>query len=78
LGLLSHEVERARRSKAHLLALNRLWDIASSDLLREALGHRRLAHAGLADQAGVVLGAAAQDLQAWRRSSVRSRLPHAA
>jgi len=47
----------------HLLALNRLRHVAGRDLLREALRDRGLAHAGLADEARVVLRAPAQDLR---------------
>ncbi len=47
----------------HLLALDGLGDVAGGDLLREALRDGRLAHARLADEAGVVLGAPAQDLR---------------
>ena len=49
-------------SMAYLLALNCLWHIAVGDLLGQALSHSSLSHAGLAYQAGVVLGAAAQNL----------------
>src|ERR671928_194286 len=40
----------------------RLRDVAGDDALGEALDDRRLADAGLADQHGVVLRAAAEDL----------------
>ena len=46
----------------HALAAQRLGHLAVDDLLGQPLGDRRLAHAGLADQDGVVLGAPAQDL----------------
>ena len=46
----------------HLLPLDRLRHVTVGDLLREALGDRGLADAGLADEARVVLCAAAEDL----------------
>ena len=46
----------------HLLALDGLGHITLGNELREALCHSRLAHSWLADEAGVVLRAAAQDL----------------
>jgi hypothetical protein len=57
----------ARDQQAHverddLLAFDRLGDVAAGDALREAFGHGRLADAGLADEARVVLRAAAEDL----------------
>lgn len=48
---------------SHLLALDGLWHIAVSNLLRESLCDGGLAHTGLANEAGVVLGAAAQNLR---------------
>lgn len=47
----------------HLLALDGLGHIALGDELRQALGHGGLAYSRLADEAGVVLRAAAQDLR---------------
>src|SRR5260370_12864893 len=46
----------------HALVLKRLRNVAHVDLLRETLGDRGLAHAGLADKGRVVLRSAAQDL----------------
>ena len=45
-----------------LLALDGLGHVAGHDLLRQALDDGRLAHAGLADEDRVVLGAAGQHL----------------
>lgn len=45
-----------------LLALNRLGHVAGGNLLGQTLSHGRLADTGLADQARVVLGTAAQNL----------------
>ena len=56
---------------SHLLALNGLRDIAVGNLLRQALCHSSLAHTRLADQAGVVLRAAPQNL----RDALNLRLP---
>ncbi len=44
------------------LVAQRLGDLALDDALRQALGDRRLADAGFADQRRVVLGAPAEDL----------------
>ncbi len=38
----------------HALVLEALWNVALDNPQREPLGNRRLAHAGLADQHGVV------------------------
>ena len=46
------------------LFFERLGHLAVDDALREALDDRGLAHAGLADQHRVVLGAPLQDLDA--------------
>ena len=51
------EVERVQ-----LLVLEGLRDLALDDLLGQSLHHRGLAHAGLADQHRVVLGAPGQHL----------------
>ncbi len=53
----SRQVERNQA-----LVFQVLRHIARYDFLRKAFGYRRLANAGIADQRGVVLGAAAQDL----------------
>ena len=45
-----------------LLVLQQLRDLVGRDALGQALDHRGLAHAGLADQHRVVLGAAREDL----------------
>src|SRR5690606_29773247 len=47
--------------RQQLAILQRLRHIARSDTLRQTLGDGCLAHAGLADQHGIVLGAAAED-----------------
>ncbi len=47
---------------AHLLALNGFWHISGGDLLRQALRHRGLSHTRLANEARVVFGTAAQNL----------------
>src|SRR5690606_34154863 len=54
--------ERAEVERVDLLVLQRLGDIALDDRLGEALDDGRLADAGLADEDGVVLRAARQDL----------------
>src|SRR5690606_12937049 len=54
--------ERAEVERVELLVLERLGDVAAHDVLREALDDGGLADAGLADEDGVVLGAAAQHL----------------
>ena len=43
------------------LALERLRYVVRDDPLGESLGHRRLAHAGLTDEDGVVLRATGED-----------------
>ena len=48
--------------RQHAAVLQHLGDIALDDLLGQALDNRRFAHAGLADQHGIVLGPAAEDL----------------
>ena len=45
-----------------MLVPKQLGHVAGRDLLRQALGDGGLADAGLADQAGIVLGPAAEDL----------------
>ena len=54
--------ERAEVERVELLVLERLGHIALDDRLREALDDGGLADAGLADEDGVVLRAARQDL----------------
>ena len=54
--------QRRHVERQHALALERLRHLAVDDALREALDDRGLAHAGLADQHRVVLGAPLQDL----------------
>ena len=44
------------------LVAQRFWDVAGGDALRNTLGNGGLAHAGLADEHRVVLGAAAEHL----------------
>jgi hypothetical protein len=56
-GHHGRQIERAQR-----LVFQRLGHVAARDALGDALDHRRLAHAGLADEHGVVLGAARQHL----------------
>ena len=59
LGAGDHRAEVERHQ---LLALERLRHVAVDDAQRQALGDGGLADAGLADQHGVVLGAAGQHL----------------
>src|SRR6185437_9342911 len=54
--------QRAEVESVELLVLQRLRHLALDDALRQALDHRGLAHARLADEHGVVLGAAGQHL----------------
>ncbi len=54
--------ERAEVERVDLLVLQCLGDVVLDDRLREALDDSGLADAGLADEDGVVLGAARQDL----------------
>src|SRR5207247_2102048 len=54
--------ERADVEREHALALERFGHVALDDAVREALGDRGLSDARLADERGVVLRAAAQDL----------------
>src|SRR5947209_3664909 len=54
--------ERAEVEGVELLALEGLGDVVGDDALREALDDGGLADAGLADEDGIVLGAARQDL----------------
>ncbi len=54
--------ERADVERPDALALQALRHVAGDDPLRETLGDRRLADAGLADQDGIVLRAAREDL----------------
>ena len=53
---------RTQVERQQLLVLQRLRHVAVDDAQREALDDRGLAHAGLADQHRVVLGAAGQHL----------------
>ncbi len=61
-AILGAGQQRRHVERQHALVLERLRHFAVDDALREALDDRRLAHAGLADQHRVVLGAALQDL----------------
>jgi hypothetical protein len=54
--------ERTDVERPHALSLQSLRHIAGDDALRETLRDRRLAHAGLADQDGVVLRAPGEHL----------------
>ncbi len=54
--------QRADVERPHALALQPFRHVAGDDPLREALGDRRLPHARIADQHGVVLGAARKHL----------------
>ena len=54
--------ERAHVEREHLLVFQALRHVALDDAMGEPLDDRGLADAGLADQDGVVLGAARQDL----------------
>ena len=54
--------ERADVEGQDALVQERLGHVAGDDPVGEALGDRRLADAGLADQGGVVLRSAGQDL----------------
>ncbi len=54
--------QRAHIQRDHALVLQPLGHVAAHDALRQPLDDGGLAHAGLADQHRVVLGAAAQDL----------------
>ena len=54
--------QRAHVERHDLLVLQALRHVAANDALREALDDRGLADAGLADQHGIVLGAARQHL----------------
>jgi hypothetical protein len=54
--------QRGHVERQHALALERLGHLAGDDALRQAFDDGGLAHAGLADQHGVVLGAALQHL----------------
>ena len=54
--------ERGQVERVDLLALEELRDGAGGDPLRQALDDRGLPHAGLADQDGIVLLAAREDL----------------
>ena len=54
--------QRADVERDHAPVAQRLGDVAGDDPLGEALDDRGLADAGLADQHGVVLRAAAEDL----------------
>src|SRR4051794_20047315 len=54
--------ERSEIQRVDLLALQKLGDVGVRDALREALDHRGLADAGLADEHRVVLRPAREDL----------------
>ncbi|MDH6595062.1 hypothetical protein M2165_004951 [Variovorax sp. TBS-050B] len=54
--------QRGHVEREHALALERVGHLARDDALRQAFDDRGLAHAGFADQHGVVLGAALQHL----------------
>src|SRR5690606_34532303 len=54
--------ERPEVERVELLVLERLRDVAAHDVLREAFDDGRLADTGLADEDGVVLGAAREHL----------------
>ena len=54
--------QRAHIEREQLLVLQRFRHVAVDDAQREALDDRRLADAGLADENGIVLGAARQNL----------------
>ncbi len=61
-AVLGARDQRADVERDHTAVAKRFGYVAVDDPLGEALGDRRLADAGLADQDGVVLGAAAEDL----------------
>ena len=67
--------ERADVERPHTLALQSLRDVAGDDPLREPLGDRGLADAGLADQDGVVLRPTAQAPGSRGGSPRRGRRP---
>ena len=54
--------QRGHVQRQHALALERIGHLTSHDALGQALDNRSLAHAGFADQHGVVLGTALQHL----------------
>ena len=54
--------QRRQVERVDLLVLQQLRHVAVRDALGQALDHRGLAHAGLADEDGVVLGAPREDL----------------
>jgi hypothetical protein len=54
--------QRAHVERHQLLVLQAFGHVALDDAQRQAFGNRRLAHAGLADQNRIVLGAARQHL----------------
>ena len=61
-AVLGPRDEGAQVERDHALVLQRLRDVALHDALGQALHDRGLAHAGLADEDGVVLGAAGEHL----------------
>ena len=61
-AVLGARDEGAEVERHDALVLERLGDVALDDALGEALDDRGLADAGLADEDGVVLGAAGEDL----------------
>ena len=54
--------QRADVQGEHPLVSQALGDVTADDAMSQALGDGRLAHAGLADEGGVVLAAAREDL----------------
>ena len=67
--------QRRHVERQHALVLQRLGHFAVDDALRQALDDRGLAHARLADQHRIVLGAPLQDLDACGGSRRRGRSP---
>ncbi|CAM2150949.1 hypothetical protein PT2222_250042 [Paraburkholderia tropica] len=61
-AILRARQQRGHVEREHALALERFRHFAVDDALRETFDDGRLAHAGLADQHRIVLGAALQDL----------------
>ena len=54
--------QRAHVQRQHATVLQTFGHFAIDDTLRQALDNRGLAHAGFADQHGIVLGPTLQDL----------------
>ena len=61
-AVLGARDQRGEVQREDLLVLEQLGHLVVGDALREALDDGRLAHAGLADEHRVVLGAAGEDL----------------